>query len=244
MTFDITNYALIKHPIFSQVDVIKDFIRQYQHLGFNHFSYLRLIDHHQRILLTSNPSLSDAIVNNQLYKIAFYGPPEVYSEGLFLIDHLNLGKIRTAMSENNIQIGFLIIKERPHFKELFFWGSSENNPSLYHFVINNLNTFENLCDNFIDYASPMLKQYELIPLFYPEGKETSGLADQKLKLTINKNLFSHREHEILNHLKKGLSSKRIAYTIGGSYRTIDKHIENMLLKTNSHSRLELLSKTA
>lgn len=52
--------------------------------------------------------------------------------------------------------------------------------------------------------------------------------------------LTEREEEVLYHICKGLSNQEIADTLSISKRTVDKHRENLLLKTNSKNTAGLV----
>jgi len=52
--------------------------------------------------------------------------------------------------------------------------------------------------------------------------------------------LSEREREVLYHICKGLSNIEIANLLNLSKRTVDKHRENILLKTNSNNTASLV----
>lgn len=54
--------------------------------------------------------------------------------------------------------------------------------------------------------------------------------------------FTKREKEILSHLIRGKSAQMIAVIFNRSKRTIEHHIENMKIKTNSQTKSELIEK--
>ena len=53
-------------------------------------------------------------------------------------------------------------------------------------------------------------------------------------------LLSSRELQILELVVKGLSNQKIAQQLEISKRTVDNHISNILKKTNTNNRVELL----
>ncbi len=52
--------------------------------------------------------------------------------------------------------------------------------------------------------------------------------------------ISKREREVIYHLLRGNTAKRIAFLLGISYRTVERHLENIRLKTGAHNRTELI----
>lgn len=53
-------------------------------------------------------------------------------------------------------------------------------------------------------------------------------------------LLSSRELQILELVVKGLSNQKIAQELDISKRTVDNHISNILKKTNTDNRVELV----
>ena len=53
-------------------------------------------------------------------------------------------------------------------------------------------------------------------------------------------LLSSRELQILELVVKGLSNQKIAQTLEISKRTVDNHISNILKKTSTDNRVELV----
>lgn len=53
-------------------------------------------------------------------------------------------------------------------------------------------------------------------------------------------LLSSRELQILEFVVKGLSNQKIARELEISKRTVDNHISNILKKTNTDNRVELV----
>ncbi|MDP2237996.1 MAG: response regulator transcription factor [Bacteroidales bacterium] len=62
----------------------------------------------------------------------------------------------------------------------------------------------------------------------------------KKKRPLKSALLSEREEEVLYHICQGLSNHEIAENIGISKRTVDKHRENILLKTESKNTAGLV----
>lgn len=54
--------------------------------------------------------------------------------------------------------------------------------------------------------------------------------------------FSKREKEVLMHLTRGKTARETAMVLGLSPRTVEHHIENMKIKSNSASKSELIDK--
>lgn len=54
--------------------------------------------------------------------------------------------------------------------------------------------------------------------------------------------LTHRETEVLRLVCHGLRYKEVADKLGLSQCTVAKHVQNMLVKTNTHSAASMVSK--
>jgi DNA-binding CsgD family transcriptional regulator len=242
MSIDITRASLKNHPLFTRREFMQSFLTTLKNFGFTYFCYHRVLDAHQRIILSSKPEVSELFINKKLYKLALHASPESYSSGIFLHDFLNTQEIKHALSTFNLNSGVILVKKQVNFLEFFFWYAPKSTVALNHFIINNIDLFEAWIQEFRGRAQPILKQYQKNPLFYPRGVETIGLNQPLKQRPHFEYLLSPREREIFYLIKMGLSSKKMALQLNISNRTVDKHIENMFVKTNCNSRIELLQK--
>ena len=62
------------------------------------------------------------------------------------------------------------------------------------------------------------------------------------KKTNNYSTLSGRELEILELVAKGLTNQQISENLEISKRTVDNHISNILTKTNTDNRVELVKR--
>lgn len=81
----------------------------------------------------------------------------------------------------------------------------------------------------------LLAQAGLLQAESMQNKRLPGLAFGDL-------YFTEREKEIIAQLIRGKSAREIAAILSRSKRTIEHHIENMKLKTNSGSKSDLIEK--
>ncbi|MBL0053933.1 MAG: hypothetical protein IPP29_21785 [Bacteroidetes bacterium] len=58
---------------------------------------------------------------------------------------------------------------------------------------------------------------------------------------MNENVFTKREMDIINEIKKAKSRKIIADALCISINTLDKHLHSIHLKTKTHSVAELMN---
>jgi DNA-binding CsgD family transcriptional regulator len=242
MSTTIESAARSNHLAFTQAEFMKSCAHKIKPYGFQHFSYIRILDHQERILITSDPAYSELSITKKFHTYAFFGPRDLYTEGMFLIDFLDLGEIKTALSAHDINIGCIIIKKRKNYTDHYSFGTAKRTPGLNNFIINNLDLFEEVIEEFHARAETLIKQYQKNTLLYPASIDTTGLTDPNSRNINTQNIFTLREQEILRYIKKGLSSKHVSQNLNISHRTVEKHLENMLIKTNTHSRIQLLAK--
>jgi DNA-binding NarL/FixJ family response regulator len=95
--------------------------------------------------------------------------------------------------------------------------------------------------NFEDVKNGITEVMQGRSYFSPEilNSIISNLNKDQFKAE-NKADLSKREIEVLYHICKGLSNQEIADKLFRSRRTIDKHRENLLLKTNAKNTAELV----
>lgn len=62
------------------------------------------------------------------------------------------------------------------------------------------------------------------------------------KQTKNSDILSEREMEILKLVANGLSGNEIADTVGISYGTVRKHMENIYIKLGVHNKIEAINR--
>lgn len=191
-------------------------------------------------MLSPIPGYTELSIKKKFYKLAFFGPVASYSSGVFLNDLLDIGEIKPALAAHGVIIGCRIVKKHANFVDHFHIGSSKNDPRLNHFLINNLDIFERHIQEFYDTTKFLREQYEKRPLYFPKGTETSGM--QFFENQASQHHLTIRELEIINCIRLGLSNKMIARKLNISPRTVDKHIENIFIEAQVHSRSALLFK--
>ena len=57
----------------------------------------------------------------------------------------------------------------------------------------------------------------------------------------NAAVLTAREHEILEYIAQGLSTKEVAQQVGIAPRTVDKHVENIRLKLRAKNRTHMIA---
>ena len=63
-------------------------------------------------------------------------------------------------------------------------------------------------------------------------------SDQRDDRALSSSSFTAREREVLNHMAEGLSNREIATALGISRRTVESHVQRLLLKLGAASRTQ------
>lgn len=71
---------------------------------------------------------------------------------------------------------------------------------------------------------------------------TNGIRPEMFEINCHRFQFTVRETEVIKLLHEGYHTGEIAVRLHIAERTVTTHIQNMMSKTNTHSRLELLRK--
>ncbi len=169
-----------------------------------------------------------------------------------------------ALYNHNMWNGFCIFKRREQYIEAWAFASDRNFDSLSDYYCKHLELMKSFIDDFSIFLEQIflkeskdnlaiMKDYEVgkdyhigeeeITINYKINKER---IDQFMKLTEPKRkiaIVTDRGEEYLtkselfcmNKLMKGLNTKEIAKLIPRSYRTIEKHIENIKKKLECRS---------
>lgn len=125
----------------------------------------------------------------------------------------------------NINHGIGLYRNHAYYKESFHFASTNDNPQILDFYLNNLNLLNSLCDDFLDRMGTILAPVseKFIYVMEPEADPLSIYLTQKEQLC-------------LQMLEKGYTNKEIAQHFGNSPRTIEEHVANIMRKYKVDSR--------
>lgn len=139
-------------------------------------------------------------------------------------NQMAINEEKAIIVEKNIPIKFLSMK--------FPWYDKNNQlKGIFGCSIN----ITNMCGALLADSLSLLIQSGLM--------QTSFIKNNKIPLLSNaKDIFTQRENDVLYHLIRGKTSREIAARLSISARTVEQHIVNMKVKTQSNSKSELIEK--
>ena len=256
-------YKHIAYKSHKDIDAICEPLRQY--LKIDHFCYQRdVIDRERGVQLSLSPLCNNAkfIEFAVSYKNA---DPAIYTttakSQFYLLESFSpkyAADISKYLSIHNYFCRQITVNDNE--REIFAFGTSENNPHLLHYYLNNID----LIDNFILYfrekaAKFLLQTWEnKIPsnhhAIYLSANNVIAKPNTKLaflKATTPKH-YSLRdafgnivkvpaaEIKCLDLLSRGRSGKEIAASIGISPRTVETNVERAKKRLSCYTRKQLL----
>lgn len=247
MAIPLSQLKIETAPFVERVGDMRNFLSVLQvGADIQHFSYERIYPKKEILILTNTPSFSELFYKEKFYEVAFSEEPDAYQNGYYLTDALIDNKIRPAIKEHClIDHGLLIVKCFSGYTEIFYFFSSLNNIGINNFYLNNIDYFENFIAAFkSQYNNEILKLRPRCTI-YPDNSSDKILLNNEENFLCHGDVFhdynvSPKEIDYLTHLKRGLTDKEIARAMNLSFRTVQKHGENLRKKTNSHTRIELL----
>ncbi|WP_116963047.1 helix-turn-helix transcriptional regulator [Fastidiosibacter lacustris] len=204
-------------------------------LGLTTLVYQRKYDNGEEIRVSNRPDW-----------LAYYYQHELYLGSQFEIEKKShpefvlwqsIAKSHKAVSHAvkfNIDHGLTYINPRQGYRELFFMGAPSDNSLVINRVINNLSFVANFSQQFTCKAEHMIAQAESQKVILPQ-------QDAVQRATFRLDILSARELIVAKKLLLGGSAKCIALQIGGSYRTVETHIQNMKRKLNCQSKTALIA---
>ncbi|MCK4609075.1 MAG: helix-turn-helix transcriptional regulator [Gammaproteobacteria bacterium] len=215
--------------------------------GIKNFTFQRNYPNGEIIILTTSPDFSVFFIEQKLYRHAFAKNYEKFNY-LWCIDDLPEIFV-PARDYYDIANGVTLIRPKQHYCESSFFSSDAKNQSINNFYMNNIDWLERFVEHFKIQARDLIAQAEQQKLFYPTVELPADFLDRKIQeysLVQNAapnpllNIFTPKEYVCAQYLKQGLTAKEIALLMSVSYRTVEKHTDNLKTKLHCGSKMLLL----
>lgn len=219
--------------------------------GINHFGYGKLYDDKSVALLTTHPSLCEIFIKKKLYEKAYIGTPRNYLPGYYIVDLINDDALNVVVNaaKEACQLGhyFIIVKPSNNCCEFFYFAADSKDESINLKYLNNIEVFEKFITHFKTVMHKEIHQAENNRILYPSTACDKSIIENanwsKCMTSTEFSILTPREREILLAYKQELSSKSVGRTLNISYRTVEKHLENIRYKTGCNKILELFNNT-
>ena len=232
-------------------------------LGITILNYLKNFNDGTQINFSNNRIWIEDYYKLELYRSSlFEHHPHNYETGIFLWPYNinNIQFIKHGETQFNSGNGITLIEKQPDGCEFFSFSGNINDKWLINFYINNLSVLKKFTLYFKHVFNNTLKQVEknkiILPrlwdqLIFEEQNILSSMQDHisELQKIVNQGSpwniaesLSNREMGVVKQLMLGKTAKEIGEFLGISYRTVEKHLENIKLKCNCNNKTKIISK--
>ena len=237
-------------PLFSQIKLI------------NYFSYNHFYDDGKIITICSNPGFLKHYYEGGLYVTANEIEELRKTHGLkkrlygFITKEIALTDILKTKNKNrlniilgeqfNIEKRLYIIRRKKDYTVLVSIGTNqiEKTQKFIQFCLERLHVLNSFIDCFKEEGRKIvcaLKKEMIVSPYKLEGKQENKKLQHYDFKTGNNFSLSPREYECLESMALGRSMKETAHLLNLSPRTIERHINNIKLKTGFYTRSQLVS---
>lgn len=255
---------LSKYTMMSSANDMFDLVNPLNSLiKITHFSCHRVYKDNSRTHISTHPSFIDFYHKNKFYKLASTSLPfDSYESGYYIIDNVKTNDLKVIIDATTKLFDyyhpFVIIKKNAEYCEFFYFSTNLENYGANNFYLNNIELFEDFIFYFKSKACKLLNKIDAERFIYPQQKKYIEENPFYNNFNLDKNKFmekiklnsykidninasvSHREIQCLSYIKKGYTNKAIASILDISPRTVESYINNLKLKLNKSSKLELV----
>ncbi|MFN7097605.1 MAG: LuxR family transcriptional regulator [Gammaproteobacteria bacterium] len=237
--------------------------------SINYFDYARFnhLDRSCHVLVSDVEYATYFLKFNNYETFKYYRPPTTYlPTGRHLWLSYNTPQFLSESNEHFSHYwGLTMVRAQKDYDEVFNFAASMENKQTLDLFLNHSEIFDIFINCFLEHFAYVFKTAhhrvilpEYIPYKIIETKNETPVVMRLLKAldhttTHNKQLcpmlfddklisITKKEMMCLTLLAQGLSAKEIARKLDISFRTVEIHCANLLKKSNSHNRVDLISK--
>lgn len=232
-----------------------------QFFDINDFNYVKIYKDHSQIKLTSRPDWIRYYYEQGFQYLGEYEIPfECIQPGYKLTSAMNARKIFTAAKEGfGIDNGIVLIDKYEDFCEMFWFGSTNNDPKAVNFYLNNMDLLRRFVLYFKEKAAAIITQASHERILLPHREivlESKRLMNSEVRKNFIQSVrielyrlsgkYSHvglteREFECAICLLEGKTAKQTSKDLEISRRTVETHLSNIKSKVNCKTKAELIS---
>lgn len=207
----------------------------------NYFDYARRYHDDSCFILATDMEYVDCFTRTREYIEA---PPTIQPEGKHLwLEYIDTSFLSLASNEFNHANGMTVVKKHADCDEIYNFATSANNRRIYDLYLNRSHLLEQFVNDFFQAGQKLIQLHEsdhkemhepCLPTEQITASNLIYLNGQSFRLT-------QAESICLAYLLTGHSAKMTAIKLGNSYRTVQKHIENVRTKCHVQRCAELVS---
>lgn len=254
-------------PMLQQSGLVNDLCRSLtEQAGITHFGYIEIHEDGSFIELESNVKNFTLLINSDVPATC---PVDILNTrpefGIYLSDTFGSNFFPASIKKNHAQLNkehFMQILERSNEegKEVvryYTYGTHKGNSKVNRIYVNHLDFFHQFnkyfrwrMHEFISRAEKVKVNDEVSTNYGILLAEHNKAANMKSMLKVMPELMytranatvTVRQREVLTYYMQGLTAQEIAAELNLSYRTIERHLDNIRSKFKCNSRRQLLSK--
>lgn len=245
----------------AQIPLIREFLNELSPHGITHFCHVKSIDYKNYFVL--DPHIKEFRDSFGYEKDNGIIMPQLEASNKNIKYSLwqNIGHASAVAGffiNKNINHGIALFRKISEtHQEIFHFASTNDNPKILDFYLNNLALLDEAADRFVQKLSihsdpsilPPLAQLNIKEDFHFNSLEIKKRKSKRTIVYIHQN--NHHSHEkvetlsnkqllCLEFLRQGYTAKQIAQMQGISYRTVEGHIQILLRKFELMSRYDLI----
>jgi len=227
------------------------------YLGITHAGYIKIFNDGTMLRMANKPEWTKKYFEQSFYNdVDLYGMKDVPENGMrisFLTGNPTSDHYRALCSDFNIWNFLIISKKFANHSEFWFFGTTRDNTEILNYYLNHINVFKEFTLYFRNYFSEIIDHHNPSQLIVSklksidyndeqDDKVVRLLQEIKIKAYHLKDdiYLSQREKDCLHYLASGRTMKEIARLINLSPRTVEYYINTLKLKTNSHTKSNLI----
>ena len=243
---------LAKHKSSHYVSDVNEICRPlFRELGINYFDYAKFYHDGTYLLLYTDFDWVNFFLNDKQY----IKPVSIINSGLNLWQsYIDNELLSIGRQQFNHDHGVTLHHDYRHYKEVFnFSAPSENTHAMY-LYLNKTQLFENFSKYFLKKTESIRAELEKNKLINNRAiavnhqqicKSVIDERASRVERFISSHMLSKRltprEAQCLELVLKGMSSKEIGLQLDISYRTAERHIENIKIKYGCKNRASLIA---
>ncbi len=206
--------------------------------------YLRILNKAEYIALCTIPEWVEYKIENHLTIFAPLPNKNLPKQYYHLVpqigDELHCKTIEDGKKLFQIFYPLDIFLQNKNYQELFSFAIDTDTPDVIHWYFNNQPLFTKI----LDYLQPEINKLvsnNYHKILKSDDPSKLPVPDQLIDSNTENSLpLSKRELDCLELLAKGYSSKKIAQNLNISFRTVEKHLENIKIKLNCNTKDQLI----
>jgi len=257
----VMSHDFSKHPVLTNFSEMKKICDPLKKLNISYFAYVEFDNEKNfRVLGNNHPEFFNVYFEKEYFAVDIHTVNSALLGNVVVWDCLSRGGKTLAMNDDAMQLGvrhtFTIIENNFNKTSYFHFSIDHENEFINQFYLANiplLKSFIKYFQNEINNSSHLNKVHDF-KINLKENADCFTMANDPL-LTFDKagflsliqakdspiNILTKREMECLKVCSQGKTAKEVAYVLGISSRTVEKHLIAAKQKFAANTKSQLIS---